>query len=110
MALGTITSLEDAGLDASSPIAAFRVTVVGDDAYTTGGTVDFSDAIGAVVGHTVTLLDAHGLGLTAGAVTHLAQYDAANDTLLVFQLSDGTQATAAADLSGVTFSLTCMAK
>jgi hypothetical protein len=76
---------------------------LGDDAYPSGGTVDFAATyLVAELGRTVSVTQVVGYGFTAGAITHVAFYDAANDKLQVFVLATGAEA-GAGDLSAITF-------
>lgn len=103
MALGNATTTAQQGQTTMRPNGALRLTFAGDSAYPTGGTVDFAATyLVAQLGRTVNVTQVIGYGFTAGAITHIAFYDAANDKLMVYVIA-GTQATGAADLSAVTF-------
>lgn len=91
------------------PSFQIRLSFVGDSSYPTGGTADFSDWLAARLGYNVTPLQVVGFGKTAGAITHFAEYDAANDKLMVFVLA-GTQVPNATDISAVTFDLMISAR
>ncbi len=105
MALGTAVLAASSG----SLRASFtqRVTIPGDDAYPTGGTLEFAATyLVAAMGVTPTIKSVQGYGLTSGAITHFVRYDAANDALIVYLLSTGAQVADTTDLSGVSFDLT----
>jgi len=103
MALGTPTLEARQGQTTLRPNFITYLQFVGDDAYATGGTADFNAFVGAALGINATVSAVSGYGKTAGVVTHLLEYDASEDKLLVYVLSTGAQAADAADLSGVTF-------
>lgn len=112
MALGTITSRAEGGLAPSAPTAVDQLDIVGDDDYPTGGTAEFEAAFQTATDRRGSLKAAQGYGINSGsgALTHFARYDAENDTLLVWALSDGAEAANQADLSGVVFSLVCFSE
>jgi len=103
MALGTtVTTVGQQGQTTMRPNGLIRLSFAGDSAYPTGGTPDFTAYLTAALKREVEVTQVFGYGKTAGAITHIADYDATNDTLLVYVLA-GTQASAAANLSTVTF-------
>jgi len=103
MALGAAVLTDDAGSLRAS--FAQRMTIVGDDAYPTGGTLEFAETyLLAELGVSTTIVGVSGYGFTGAALTHFCRYDAANDALLVYVLA-GTQVPNATDISGVTFDL-----
>lgn len=104
MALGTITPGAQQGQTTMRPNFHQRVSIVGDGAYPTGGTTGFAALLNAALKSNPTILQVAGYGFTAGAITHIAQYDATNDTLKVFVLA-GTEVVDTTDLSAVTFDL-----
>lgn len=112
MALGTPTVSGKQGQTTMRPNFVLNLQVAGDDAYATGGTADIAAAEGFLesnLGYQVNVTAIQGLGKTGGAVTHFAEYDAANDKLKVYTLA-GAEASNAADLSGVTFDLVIFAR
>lgn len=102
----TFTSKEQHGGEPGAPSYIEKLTFAGDAAYATGGSANFKTVVGTAIGRIVTVTDVRGYGYTAGALTHFVRYDDTNDKLLVYLLSDGTQASAAANLSSVTFDVT----
>lgn len=85
-----------------------RVTFDGDAAYPAGGSADAQAFFRAVLGDQVTVLAADGYGYTAGAITHIARYDAANDKLVVHVIAGGEASPG--DLSSVSFELTVISR
>ncbi len=106
MALGTPTVRDSA--DAHQQLFCATLTVAGDSAYPTGGTLLFGafmrSALASQKKGDIDVVAAYG-----HAAGYNAFYDAANDALLVL---DGTlaQPTAATDLSAITFYLTVFYK
>ena len=81
------------------------ITVPGDAAYVSGGSVDFGATfLQAFWGENVTVTWVDGFGLSAGGdKTHTVRYDVATDALLVFDLTGAEEG--AGDLSATTFHL-----
>ncbi len=107
LTITNVTLNGEQGLAANSPTSIHRITLAGDAAYVTGGSANFGAVVAEKLArHAITITAIDGLGLTAGAVTHLVRYNEDDDKLLVYLLSDGTQASNGANLSTVTFDLT----
>lgn len=105
MSLGTITQIEEVGRS-GGPIILALVTIVGDDDYTTGGTVAFQDFIRAELDADVELLAV----IQQNIGDFRAMYDKANDKLIVDVMSTGVEVANATDISGTTFELLIVAK
>lgn len=106
MALGTITAGVEVGRS-GGPTILQNMSFLGDSSYPTGGTVGFQAlARTAVGGESIEILAvvAQDCGL------FLPVYDKATDKLLVRNLTDGSEVTAAVDLSGTTFNVLVVAK
>lgn len=104
MSIGAITRVAKTTPSDGAPFFDL-ISFAGDDAYATGGTAAFEDAVQAKCGDQRKVLGVIGQGCGGYKVT----YDRANDKLQVWQ-SDGTDAPDvevdnAADLSAVTFNL-----
>jgi hypothetical protein len=109
MALGALTEVDIAGQAPSRPTYLNSFTLVGDDSYPTGGTLNFQAAVRLGTGDQVTLLAVNGYGIAAGgAISHLVRYDKATDALLVYLVATGAQIANAVDLSATTFHLTAI--
>jgi hypothetical protein len=81
------------------------MSIVGDGAYPTGGTLAFAaTTLVAELGRAVEVTAVTGYGLTAGAVTHFVEYVDSTDALKLYQLSDGAEP-GAGDLSAVTLDI-----
>lgn len=104
MALGTpATSPGQQGQTTMRPNGLLRLQFAGDSAYPTGGTLEFAETyLRAELSRDVEVTQVFGYGKTAGAITHIADYDAANDALQAFVLA-GTEVPNATNLSSVTF-------
>ena len=104
MALGTpATSTGQQGQTTMRPNGLLRLSFLGDSTYPTGGTADFAATyLVAELNRAIAVTQVVGYGFTAGAITHIAFYDAAADKLKVFVLATGAEA-GAGDLSAVTF-------
>lgn len=106
MALGTVTLGDEQGQTTMRPNGIARMSIVGDGAYPTGGTLAFAaTTLRAALGRDVEVTQVVGYGFTAGAITHVAHYVDSTDALQVFVESTGAEAAGAANLSGVTFDL-----
>lgn len=103
MALGTPATIGSVqGQAPGRPSFVQRMQFAGDDAYPTGGTLEFAETyLLAELGINATVQHVWGWGFTAGAITHMVSYDEATDALRVYVLATGAQA-APGDLSGVT--------
>ena len=101
MALPDLTKVALQGQTTMRPNFMERVTFAGDDAYPADGTPDFQAYLETQLGRKPTVLQVHGYGFTGANITHLVNYDVANDKLLVYVLA-GTPAPAS-DLSAITF-------
>jgi hypothetical protein len=109
MALGAITAIRKAQKSASEPTRMLELTIVGDNAYPTGGTTGFSAlvAAAATVREGVTVMAVVDVGGIAG---HYPVYDAANDRLKIFVRTTGVEVANTTDLSGTTFRMAVFAK
>lgn len=106
MALGALVQDRRQGHTTMRPNGISRVTIVGDDDYTTGGTVDFVAAfLRAELNRDLEVTQVVGYGLVAGVITHIVSYDTTDDKLLVYLLADGIEVANAVDLSTSTFDL-----
>lgn len=109
MALGTIT-VNKVIKNGDSPFMVVDVSIVGDDDYTTGGTLLFEstlrDAIeaGDSLAGSLAGLDLLGVEKIDGLVDSDAHYVAATDALMVRD-GDGTQKAGASDQSTDTYRL-----
>lgn len=104
MALGTITVVEQ--MAAQGPLFMDRVTIVGDDAYASGGSAGVEAAFQAAVGSEREIVGIINDDSNGDA---LLQYDHANDKLLVRLISTGAES-AVSDQSGTTYKLTVISK
>ena len=100
MALGALTV---GGQIAASQVPTFcdRVSFLGDNSYTTGGTAGFKATLEAKLKskREIVAVNDQSIG------THYAVYDHANDKLMVFVRATGLEAANGANLSAVTFSV-----
>lgn len=106
MSLGAITPGVEVGRS-GGPVILVNLSFDGDDSYPTGGTAGLEQLVrDALGGENVELLAvvAQDCGL------FLPSYDKANDTLLVRNLTDGTEVADTTDLSTTTFNVLAIAK
>lgn len=108
MAIGTITSVANAGYVPSQPLCVDLLSFAGDASYPTGGTASFQTSVRNKLGKTVTVLAV--LGQDCGGYT--PYYDKTNDKLIVYYnnndaVADGPaiEVPNATNLSGVTFNV-----
>jgi hypothetical protein len=106
MAIGTITEKTVAAQGNATPIFLKPVSFAGDGAYATGGTADFQASVRADLGPALEVVEV----ISGIAGNYIAQYDKANDKLLIRQISDGAEVANATDLSGTTFNLTLVCR
>lgn len=106
MAIGTITRGDGTGEKPSTPSFFDPLSFLGDDSYTTGGTLAFEASYrAAMLGNRQVIAVISGdCGL------HVAVYDAATDALKVYLRSTGAEVANAVDLSSVTFNLVVISK
>lgn len=105
MSLGAITTGVEAGRS-GGPSISMNLSFLGDDSYPTGGTVGLEALVRTAVGADVEVLAVH----AQDCGLFLPVYDKAADTLLVRNLTDGTEVTNATDLSATTFNVMISAK
>jgi hypothetical protein len=106
MALGASARVDAVG-QRGGPVIVELITVVGDDSYTTGGTLLFEAFVQAALGRGAVTL----LGVVQQNIGDLrAMYDAAADSLIVDVMSTGVEVANAADLSSTTFELLVICK
>lgn len=84
----SITTNEVGGASASAPLRAVRISLVGDDAYTAGGSTGFSAYLSNQLGETVSSVLAV-VDQSVGA--NELVYDYATDALLSFVKATGAQ-------------------
>jgi len=102
MSLATAATLDTEVGREGGPVIAARISFLGDDAYPTGGSVDFSDFVAVALGINATQLDI--LGVFAQNLSdHELLYDRANDKLIVRVASTAAEVANTTDLSGTTF-------
>lgn len=97
MSLGTITVLERAA--AQGPLFHDRVSIVGDDAYPSGGTPGFEASLQAAIGSGRQIVGL--IGEFDGTINSL-EYDHANDKLFVRVRATGVES-AVSDQSSNTY-------
>ena len=107
MALGTPASTGQHGLQ-GPPVFYDTFTILGDTSYATNGNTGMLAKLRTLRKDTRAIVAASGWANVAGTV-RTCYYDVANDKLLVF-LANGSEASAAADLSAVTFNMTALCK
>ena len=110
MALGTAAATQAGGRSPSQPLTHDRLTFLGDDAYTVGGTLLFEAYVQTALNRTVELLSCTGYGGDGTDLTHYAEYDAAADALKCYVIATGVEIAGAVDLSGTTFVLDCTSR
>lgn len=103
MALGTPAASQSGGRDGVGRLTHDTLVFVGDDSYPTGGTTGHEAFVQTALSRGVELLSATGYGDDGTDLTHLAQYDAANDTLKVYTIATGVEIANTTDLSTTTF-------
>ena len=122
MTLGAIVVPEAklVGAMPQAPLYAINVSFLGDDDYTTGGTVDFAVAFRAAIEAKMkAATDANVRGRQNVEIVALIPgvcgaydpiYDRENDTLIVFVKATGVEVANAFDLIGTTFNVTLLCK
>lgn len=102
MALGAATAGAEAGKAPGAPTFLAFLSFAGDGAYTTGGTLAFQAYVRAALGgRAVTVLGV----IPQDCGVYRAMYIPSTGALMVRTMVDGTEAAAAANLSGTTFNL-----
>lgn len=104
MALGTITVVSKGA--SVGPIFHDYITVVGEASYTTGGAPGFQTALRAKFGDKREVMSVN----DDATGTYRAEYDKANDKLMVFVRATGVEVAGAVNLSGVTHKLHVISK
>jgi hypothetical protein len=102
MALGTITVTNQEKKSASAPLDLILISFPGDGDYRTGGTL-FKALLQAKLGRAVEIA----FVVLSGLCGYDVIYDVANDKLICVVSTTGVEAADHANLSGVTFKLTC---
>lgn len=99
------TAIAGQGQNLSTFNAKRYITVPGDAAYVSGGSVNFaSEFLLALWGDRSAVTWVDGFGMSAGGdKTHTVRYDRATDALLVYDLTGAEEG--AGDLSATTFHL-----
>jgi len=100
MPLGNLTVVER--IDALGPMRALRCTVVGDNAYPTGGSPGLLAKIRAALKGQENIVAVFGQGDNGD---RLLEYDHANDKLRVRVISTGAEVAPANDQSSATYGL-----
>ena len=106
MSIGAITKPASVGAVPKSPTFTDLISFAGDDAYPTGGTVDFQDTFRAAVGDNREVMGVIAQDCGANDVV----YDKANDTLVVRVRATGAEVANATDLSGTTFNVLVLSR
>jgi len=113
MAIGTMTLVSKDAAAASAPIYLDRITLVGDGAYPTGGSVGVAAALQALTKDQRTILAVFNIALNGG---YPVIWDADAGKLIVMNSGGGaakdvpTEIDNASNLSGVTFELLVLSK
>ena len=120
MSLGTIEPVSNdlKGAQPSAPLFAIRVTFLGDDDYTTNGTVGFQETVRDDIETFMKALVDHNVrGRSNVEIIAVVSddcglwevtYDKDNDLLKAWVKSTGVEAANALDMSGTTFNVTLL--
>ncbi len=109
MALGTFSNKSTHGFSPTDVTGVIQATIVGDGAYATGGTANFSAYMQENLVRGVTVVAAQGIGVGGGSGYH-AIYDAENDKLRVHAGATALEVSNGVDLSAVTFTMNIFIK
>ena len=109
MSFGTVTKVTEGGGNHAA-VFLVNLTIVGDDAYPTGGTAAFQDAVRAATGNEIEVMAV--VGNDCGG--YIPNYDKTNDKLVVYEAGADAAAldevTDTTDLSSTTFQLLILGK